>query len=94
MRKKGRERQTTEGERDRERQVFTHHFHSIFVGLSVRFDIARVRKPDPDKQDPHEYRGNPESQVNVVVLLHRHGKNLITKTITVLLKSYFCLLLH
>lgn len=32
-----------------------YHLDCILVSLSVRFDVARVGKFDPDKQNPHEY---------------------------------------
>ena len=55
---------------------YTYHLDCIFVGLSVWFDVARVRELDPDEQYPHEYREDPKCEVNVVVLLQRHRKDL------------------
>ena len=56
--------------------AFTYHLDCVLISLSVGLDVAGVRKLDPDEQYPHEYREDPEGQMNVVVLLQGHGKDL------------------
>ena len=47
----------------------TYHLDCILISLSVGFDVARIGKFDTDEEYPHEYRKDPEGQVNVVALL-------------------------